>query len=235
MIENSLIICPNCQTENPYYNLKCKKCKFILREKFPNINLGEIIIMLIESPQKAFERIILAEIKNYLLFFLILISIRFFVLSRFISVPFIGEYSDFNLIHYLIYFLLLSASVITLLTFTSSLFLKLIKIPFRVKDVFTVLVFSFLPSIIALTFLYPIELVVFGKYLFSNNPYPLTIKENVFYILLGFEIFLISWTIILQFKSFKALKVKSWISIMIVFFNQLFIAVFLYYSSKMFL
>ncbi len=231
----SLIVCPNCKNENPYFNLNCSECKYFLRDRIPNINLGEIILSLIESPKSAFEKIIFSENKNYVFVLFILLSIRFFILSRFMSVPFIGKNSDFDLILTLLYFLSTSAVVIFMISYATFFLIKKLKMFVRLKDVISIIIYSFFPSLIALCLLYPIELTVFGNYLFSNNPYPYLIKKNVFYILSGLEIFMIIWSILLNIKGMQSLKLNLGISFMISLLNYSIITLFLYYSRIIFI
>lgn len=171
----NVIVCPNCKSDNPYFKLNCSVCDYFLRDKIPNINLGEIILLLIESPKTAFEKIILSENKNYVFALFIFLAVRFLILSRFISVPSLTQNSDFNYLLTFIFFLTSSAIVIIILSYLNNLMIKKIVTYTRIKDVFSVIIYSFLPSVIALFLLFPIELAVYGKYLFSNNPYPYSI------------------------------------------------------------
>ncbi len=231
----SIVNCPNCNSVNPYFNTNCSVCNFFLRDKIPNINLGEIILSLIESPNKAFERIILSNNKNYVLLLLTFLSVRFFILSRFISIPFTNQNSDFELLTTYTYFFITTGLMIFIISHLINLFCRIIKVHSRFKDVFSVLVFSFFPSSIAIFLLYPIELTVYGKYLFSNNPYPFDIKENVFYVFIVFELFLIIWSFILQIKGLLALRLKFITSINISIFNYLLLTGYLFFSKKVFL
>jgi hypothetical protein len=74
----------------------------------------------------------------------------------------------------------------------------------RFKDVFSVIIFSQIPYAIGLFILFPLELVIFGDYLFSINPTPFTIKGSIAYLFLVVEIGIILWSIFLTFKAFKA-------------------------------
>lgn len=234
MNSNSIVNCPQCNSANPYFNLNCKNCNSFLREKIPNINLGETILLLIESPKIAFEKIIFSVNKNYLLVILLFLSLRFYILSKFISVPFNQTEYNYNLFLVLIYFLISTILVLILLVLFTSLFMNRLKIYYRTKDIFAVLIYSFIPTVLAIIFVYPIELAVYGKFLFSNNPYPFEIKENVFYVLALIEIFLIVWSLVLQIKGFMALKVKIFLSLVLTLFNYFVLIAYLFISTKIF-
>lgn len=235
MNKSSIIVCPNCKFENSYYEVNCSSCNFFLRDKIPNIDLGEIILLLIESPKIAFERIIFSKNKNYVFILFAFLSFRFLVLSRFLSVPYLNQDSDFDFLNTAIYFFVSSGLVISIITYLNFFFIRKLGIHTRVKDFFSVFIYSFLPSTIAIFFLYPIELAIYGKYLFSNNPYPFDIKENVFYVLTGFEIFLIIWSVFLHIKGMLALKLNLKVSLLITIFNYIIISTYLFFSRKIFI
>lgn len=234
MNSNSIVNCPQCNSANPYFNLNCKNCNSFLREKIPNINLGEIILLLIESPKIAFEKIIISINKNYLSVILVFLSLRFYILSKFISVPFNNTDYNYNLFLVLIYFLFSTILTIILLVLFTSLFMNRLKIYYRTKDIFAVLIYSFIPTVLAIIFVYPIELAVYGKYLFSNNPYPFEVKETVFYLLAAIEIFLIIWSFILQVKGLIALKLNAILSVILSLFNYSVLISYFYFSTKIF-
>jgi hypothetical protein len=226
--------CKNCKSENPYFNLKCSICNSFLRDKIPNIDLGNIIINLIETPKVAFNKIILAEYKNYVLLLMFLISIRFMIISRFISVPFGYGNIDYNLKLVLIYFLIISLITFLSISFCAKTIIKIQKLNSRFGDIFSVITYSFIPYVIALIILYPSELAVYGNYLFSNNPYPFEVKETTFYVFLFFEFLLISWSIILHYNGFRALRLNNISSLLLTFLSTTFVFGILFLSTKVF-
>lgn len=224
------ISCPHCGNLNFDYDFKCNNCKSFVRDRIVNIDLGEILLSLIDNPSESFHKIKLAEHKNYVIIIALLLSIRFLIISRFISVPFTTNEVHFNL------FLLVGISIMFLfflLILLSALLKKMfsqIKIRTRYKDIFAILTYSFVPNLLALVILFPIELVFYGEYLFSNNPYPYQIKESIFYFLLVLEILTILWSVFLlaigmneflksRFLSFTFSAV-IWILIFILLFLQ---------------
>jgi hypothetical protein len=232
MKKNTIVVCPNCNSHNPYYNHTCRSCNFFLRDRVANLNLGEIILNLIESPSTAFEKIIFAEKKNFVIVIILLISIRFLILSRFFSVPFSDIDVKYNLVELFFYFFISSSFVITILALIVYSFFKGFKFHSRFKDIFSVIIYSFVPQVFALLVLYPVEITVYGKYLFSNNPYPFEIKNNVFYVLLTFEIISLLWSFLLMIRGFMVLKANTIISIVLSKMNYIIIATFLYISAK---
>lgn len=229
------IICNNCGSLNPEYEYKCSNCKSFLRDRIVNIDLGETLIKIIDSPTDTLRKIKFSEHKNYIFFLLFFISIRFLIISRFISVPFVYETIKLN-----IFLLILISSGITIILFLLISFLLqkiflLLSIRARFKDILAVIIYSLLPNLFALVILFPIELVFYGEYLFSNNPYPYQIKENVFYFLLVIETLTIIWSIFLAYIGIKEFTKAKLFSFTISVLLWLTISSVLFLQSKLFL
>ena len=198
------ITCKNCSAENPPYAYICSNCGAFLRSRVHNIDLIKTTSKLIEAPSQAFKNIIFAEHKNFIFVILFLLSIRFLIDARFISLISIGEFqSEGSLIVSLL--LVLAAATIFLILFSWLLELvwKSLQIETRIKDNFSILIYALLPNIFALIFLFPLEVEVFGQYLFSVNPTPFVIKGTIAYLFAGAEIAIKVWIIFLIYKAFK--------------------------------
>jgi hypothetical protein len=169
--------------------------------------LWQLIGMLIESPVKAFNRIIQSEHKNFIILIALLFTIRAFVDARFLSILLSGEST---LRPGLIPALLISAGagylVIWIYTFILFFVSKLSGLKSRLRDNNAVLIYSLLPYTFALIILFPIELITFGQYLFSNNPSPFMLKPTIAYALLAFEGLLIVWGIFLTISGIYSLS-----------------------------
>lgn len=227
------IICQKCSHLNPLYTSICQNCKSYLRERVVNIDLWKTIGQLIEDPINAFRQIIFAENKNYILFILLLLSVKNLIVSRFFSVAFMGKegVTSSLFLSYLMIFILTFLTLIAF-TFLLKILYKKIKIDLRFKDVFSANIYSFSPFIIGLVFIFPVELIVLGGDLFSNNPNPFQIKPTVSYMLAGFEILSFLWSIFLVFKSifYVSSRLKLAILLTIILFI-LFIALY-FFSSR---
>lgn len=200
----NVLVCKSCSTENAFYNQTCTKCKSYLREKIYNIDLWSVFSLLIESPTKAFTKIIYSEHKNFITFLFVLIALKSLIIARFMAVPFLSpdKITSSILISGLLLFLILAVYLI-LISYIHNVVIKSYKIENRFKDLLAIHTFSFSPLIFSLFILFPLELVIYGPYLFSNNPYPFQIKETVFYILLSVEILVLLYCFVLQFFGFK--------------------------------
>ena len=227
------ITCSNCSAENPPYAYTCKNCNSFIRERVFNIDLWNVIGLLIENPNKALELIVFSENKNFVIFVLIFIAIKLLVNARFISLISLGTFNPTTSLYlsYLIVFGILVVYLI-LFSFCFTFINKLLQITTRFRDNFAVLTYSLLPNVLGIIFLFIIELVVFGEYLFSINPTPFVIKGFTAYIFAGAEILLIVWSVFLSLKAFKVQTDSLFYSIIYSFVFYFCLAVILFYSSK---
>jgi len=230
---NNTITCSSCSNENPSYVHICENCNSFIRERVYNIDLWDLIGLLIESPGKAFKHIVYSEHKNFIGFVLLLITIKFLVDARFISLvslesfnPTTGLYLSYSIVLVsLTVFLILYSYCITFVN-------ELLNIKTRFRDNFSVLVYSLIPNVFGIVFLFVIELVVFGEYLFSINPSPFVVKEFVAYLLAGAELSLIIWSVFLSYIAFRVQTNSMLLSIINTLVFNIFIAALLFFSSK---
>lgn len=215
------IICKNCSHENPLYAYKCESCKSYLRERIFNIDLWNIIGQLIENPLNAFKQIIFSENKTFIIFLTLLIALKNLIVSRFFSVPKIG--ADGASTSLLVSFAIILAITILVLSFYTLfhfLILKKNNKKLRLKDIYSITVYAFVPYLFGLFLVFPVELIVFGSTLFSNNPYVFHVKATPAYLLIGFEIILFIWSLVLIYKGHlvqSASKLYSLLSTLIFF------------------
>jgi len=208
------IVCKSCQTSNPFHELTCHNCKSYLRERIYNLDLWKLLEQLIESPTNGFTKIIHSEQKNFIIFIIFLSSIKFFINTIFFFLSNSRNHSFLanGIRNYFI--LLLSISLIIIffsliIHFTN----KISRNVTRTKDIFSILSYSLFPNIFALIVFFPLELIFFGEYLFSNNPSPFIIKETVAYIMLVLELAVVLWTFFLTITAFYVLTKSLFYSV----------------------
>jgi len=197
------VTCPNCNTENPFYNSVCFNCRIYLRDRVYNLDLWSTISSIIESPSKAFKTIILSEHKNFIFFILLFIGFKYVINARFVSMLSLGEFQSTIGLQYS-YLIVLGVTLIysILFSFLYSLSGKAYKIYLRFKDTFALIIYSQIPYLFGLIILFALELVIFGDYLFSKNPTPFTIKSTLSYLFLALEIAIVLWSFFLIFRAF---------------------------------
>jgi hypothetical protein len=231
----NVIICKSCSAENPYYEVICSNCHSYLKERIFNIDLWHTIEELIETPVKAFRRIIQSEHKNFISLMFILAAFKLFISSIFIS---LALFKNERAIDYFItrYFYF-AGGILVLFLILSILLLLIIKsggVKTRFKDIFSILTYAMMPYSFAAVILFPVEIIIFGEYLFSVNPSPYIIKSTLAWILTGVEILLILWSLFLigsgifaQTKSFKFSFISSVVLSGIIYLSIYFYSVYL--------
>ena len=137
------IICKNCGAENPFFELTCKNCKAYLRERIFNIDLWQTISDLIENPKKGFINIICAEHKNFIFFIILLVSVKFFIDSIFVSLYLKQiEHNFSNIFNQYVSILFETVIIISFLAFILKVVSKRFNSPTRFKDNFAIIVYS---------------------------------------------------------------------------------------------
>ncbi len=206
----STVKCKSCGQENATFRLNCTGCNNYLRARVWNINLWHNIRLLIESPTKAFQNIIWSEHKNFAALIIIISAIKFMVDSFFLKMSY-GN-TEFLLNGFFSGYLLILIEVATFsFLFALAFFYsnKIFQIETRIRDIFAIISYSFIPSIFALVFLFLVEIILFGRYLFSVNPLPTLIKPTLAYVLLGLEVLIFLWSIfLLSFGFYTLTKIK---------------------------
>jgi hypothetical protein len=225
--------CKNCSAENPLYNHICSKCKYYIRDKIPNIDIWETIGLIIESPSKAFQRIIFSEHKNFVVFLTLFFALRILIVTRFISLI-EGNFTSSTTPIILSYILVLLGLTLVLITFFVLISFTLTKMDYRIriKDLYSVYMYSSMLNIFSVVILFPIQLIVFGDYLFSNNPDPFQVKPILAYILTGFEIGIVIWSLILNYISFKVLTCNNAAGFIIMLLLNVILAGLIYLASQ---
>jgi hypothetical protein len=198
------VICPNCKSENPFFNFICSNCRIYLRDRVYNLDLWSLISSIIETPSKAFKTIILSEHKNFIFFILLFISFKYLINARFISMISLGDFESTIGLQYS-YLIVLGVTLFYFLifSFVYSLSGNVVNVRIRFKDTIALIIYSQIPYLFGLIILFTLELVIFGDYLFSKNPTPFTIKGSLSYLFFALELAIIIWSIFLVFKAFQ--------------------------------
>ncbi|MCX6150187.1 MAG: YIP1 family protein [Ignavibacteriales bacterium] len=216
----NIITCKNCGTENPFYSFICSKCNSYLRERIVNIDLWNMIGMLIETPSKAFQKMIYAEHKNFVTLIAFIVEIKLFINSLILT-PYVSANPEIvkNTLLLFIFSIVFFVIFVGIFSYKIKFLSNFMGIKTRFKDNFSMIIYSFTPQIFALLFLFPVEIVLFGGFLFSSNPSPFLLKPMPAYIMLGMEILIILWSVLLIFFAIKTttkLKIFSLIAALLI-------------------
>ena len=227
------IVCSSCSASNPPFEYICKNCNSFIRSRVSNIDLWKTTGLLVESPMKAFTEIVFSEHKNFVVFILLLASSKLLVDIRFVSLLTVGEFHPTTSL--LFSYLIVVAVILLFLLFYSFLMkftLQSYEIETRFRDNLAVLIYSLIPHVFGIIFLFVLELVVFGDFLFSVNPSPFVIKGMIAYLFLGAEVLLFLWSAFLSYSAFRVQTSSIHISIMFTFILYILLSTILYFSSS---
>jgi hypothetical protein len=184
-----------CGEENDDLSVVCVRCRSYLQSKVDTLDLFKTIESLITAPGSTFRRIVLSRHKNYTVFLSCLLGIalaytvawfknlghafpNMFALlgAGFVAGPIVG----------LLFVLVFSLVMIWLG--------KVLGGKATLRNMFAVVAYASLPIILTLVFIFPVEVAIFGAYLFDNNPPPLVINPVVYVTLLGFDTLAVIWS-----------------------------------------
>jgi len=230
------IICKYCNSENPFYNLNCSNCNAYLRDKVPNIDFWKTFWGIIFNPIETFNLIIFAEKKNYVLIFNILNSIAIFFASLIFSNLTINikdtyahNFISYNLI-FLWFCVFLSINLIYILSYLIfKIYQKFNRFFLRIKDYFTVAIYSNLPIILWSFIIFPISLATLGETLINWYPAPYLYKPLIFYTLLVLSVLFFIYNIVLYaIGIFSLIKRKLIATIMSLIYHALILGVMMY-------
>jgi hypothetical protein len=227
------LLCPACGFENNFYARICSSCKNYLRDRVVNVDLWSIITTLVENPFKAFRTIIFAEHKNFIFFLIVIATIKYFITTRFISLYSIGEFISTTNI-FISFFIVLSAVTLFFLlySFLIKIFWNNLGFNTRIRDNLAIIIYSQVPIIFALVLLFPLEVVIFGDFLFSTNPSPFQIKSTISYIFFIVEVIVFLWSFFLSFAAFYASSNNIALSILTTVVFVFLLSAILIFSSK---
>jgi len=196
--------CPVCHEKLFFLRTRCDHCGAQTQERVPNLDLFHTAYMVVESPKRVFVKIARSEQKNYVYFLFTVAGFGLGGLALWLARA--GEHpTNFA---FILLTLAWSGPVAGLVgfSFIAALFRLLFRSPFDVityRQASALLAYALVPSVVAVVLVFPIELAVFGKILFSFDPTPYTYKPIVFFVLAGLDAVAACWSMILVFTAFR--------------------------------
>jgi len=190
-----MISCPVCGEQNDDLTVVCRSCKSYVQAKVDTLDLFSTIWGLIDSPSATFKRIVLSRNKNYI----VLLGCLFGVALVYAAFWYGNLGKLFANVLLLLGMGLLVGPVIGLLfTLVGALLISFIARWFggqsTLKNMFSVFAYAMVPVLFSLVFVLPVEVAIFGKFFFDNNPPPLVISPVIYVALLGFDAIAVLWS-----------------------------------------
>lgn len=206
-----MLRCPTCDFENDAYATICANCRGYLQNRVPNLDLFATIWGIVESPRSTFRRIALAEHKNYafVLFGGLGVAIAFTLFwyhrigAVIESIPgLIGAGFALGVV--------LGPMLALLLPGAAHVVLRASGLKVRFRNSLAALAYAASPVVFSVAVILPIELAIFGTYLFTSNPSPYALKPVAYVILIGFDSLLALWSLSLGVIGLRVVHQTSW-------------------------
>jgi len=187
-----------CGTENDDLAVVCTSCKGYIQAKVDTLDLFHTMWGLMESPSTTFRRIALAGTKNYA----ILLTVAFGVAMAY-GLLWHGNYGVREpQLTTILGMGLLAGPVLGVIAFV--VLSRLIRLlsplggrKISARNGFALLAYSGVPVVMTLVVLFPIEIAVFGVYLFDVNPPPLVLNPLAYIVLVGLDGIAAVWSAVL--------------------------------------
>ncbi len=189
------MVCRACGYLNPLHLSVCENCGAIIRNRVANIDFGNTLLDIMHRPGYAFTNILFSEKKN-LSFFLFFVSSFKILVINYILLAFL-YHTGFGLWSGIVLNFSIVLLIVLLLTFLLQRGYSIRKVKVRQREIFAAYSFSTIPSIIFLIVFLPLELVVFGEFLFVFDPSPFLIDPVFAYLFLALEILFLLWQAVL--------------------------------------
>ena len=190
--------CPVCGTENDDFAVVCVSCKGYIQAKVDTLDLFQTIWGLIESPGPTFRRIGLASSKNYVLplTFAFGIGLVYALLWR--SNYGVREPQLTTLLGIgLVVGPVLGGLLFWVLSRILSAVSRATGRKISQRNAFALFAYAAAPVVISLVIVFPLEIAVFGVYLFDANPPPMVLNPLAFIVLGGLDVIAAVWFVVL--------------------------------------
>ena len=204
--------CSVCEAINDPMAQTCASCGAFLRDRIATLDFFQTVFGMIDQPRSTFLRIARSEQKNYV--FMLYGFTGIALLSYVLFLSRIGDhqvtFASVLAILFLIgpLFGLLVFPLLAWIMMTLMNRLRKEKVRYRLTASFVA--YALIPFLAVSFVLVPVELGVFGDYLFSINPAPWQLKPMIFWILASLNAVFFFLSIALSSFSFTAVGVPAW-------------------------
>ncbi len=206
-----MIVCPICAQPNHHLAVTCRKCGSFLQPRFENLDLFLTMGRLIESPFKTFHVIATARHKNFS--YILAALSGWAVVFTFFWAIHAGEYAS-SFLNILLAGLITgicvgipwSAVVASCLVIASRIWQARISF----KNSIALTAYSSIPLILIFVALFPVIFLTFGRYFFTREPSPATLRPFSYHVIAGIHYGLCAWASVLFLIGIKVMAGASW-------------------------
>ncbi len=206
----TVISCPICGIQNSDDALLCSQCKAFLQAKVDTLDLFSTMWGMIESPKTTLKKVVLSRSKNYV-----------FVLSVFAGLMSVFGYFWLYKIGNLLDGLLPILGLGVLLGPVAGLMFMSCAAGLAsglsahlggkkaYRNTFSVLSYAATPLLLAFVVFFPVEIAVFGQYLFGSNPHPMIIRPDLYIVLIVLNGIAVVWAFFLATAGIRTANALS--------------------------
>jgi hypothetical protein len=193
-----MITCQVCGTGNDDLAVVCRSCKGFVQGKVDTLNLFETLWGLMDSPSRTFKKIALARSKNYVLLLAAVCGIAA-VYAAFWAVQIGRRIEGLVSILGIGFAAGVPAGIIGLLLLSVVLraAARALGGTGTVRNVFAVCAYASAPIVLSLAVVFPVEIALFGIYLFDRNPSPMVLKPVPYVVLAVIDASALLWSFVL--------------------------------------
>lgn len=202
------IKCSKCESENDITSLVCSECKHYLRDRIVNIDIWKNFYEILESPEKAVKKIVLAEHKNYLFPLLFIIALKTAIIFSILS----NMINPDNFFKRTITQMGVFVFSIIIISIGYKFYISYKHTKVKYKDILASFVYSFWVFAFSLFILTIIEYALFGQYFFTFEFSPIDLKPEAFYILMFLEFIPFIFSAMFLYQLFKYLTGEKFFS-----------------------
>jgi hypothetical protein len=203
--------CPVCGAENPDLATVCHSCKGFVQAKVDTIDLFSTCWGLVETPGSTFRRIALARNKNYVVFLSAIFGIA--IVYTYFWYWEVGSRMP-NLVTLLGIGLaagvFIGVALIGILALVSRFVLRFAGSSVSFRNSNAVLAYAGMPLVASLFIIFPLEIAIFGPYLFDRNPSPMVLNPAVYIALIGLDGIAALWSVALVVLGMRTAGSTSW-------------------------
>ncbi len=193
-----MLTCPVCGHANDDLAVVCVSCKGYLQAKVDTLDLFSTIWGLLEAPGKTMHRIVIARHKNYAVMLSSLFGMALvFAVMRYLSLGRVLGGLGGSLAAGVVAGPVAGLLTVVLIALVIRLVSRLLGGHATLREAMPMVAFAMVPLVISLVVVFPIEIAVFGQYLFDNNPPPLVINPPAFVGLAALDVLAALWAWVL--------------------------------------
>ncbi len=193
-----MIECPVCKTQNSSLAIVCVQCHGFLQTRVQTLDFFETIWQMTESPAIAMKRIILSEQKNYIHLLAGFFGIGIFTVWLWaVRGGWMFENLQWVILALILIGPLVGIAFLYLLSWMTGVGGSLLHGRASFRNTKVVVGYALFPVALASFFLVPLELGLFGMYLFTSNPPIEVVKPSAAYVLYALNGLACLWSLYL--------------------------------------